>query len=159
VDPSLLANTFAKQESEVTSESVVERVMANVSSNDKMKDILKQCTEATARIKTQFLPAERSSMVTDDEINNILATAVKYMLAVEEQSRQTIRRHILYYLVNGLTYEIGAPFMNKMVLGVDWTEIAQPDPSNLNRLDQVNKDIEAVELSLVAVTKLQRKLN
>jgi hypothetical protein len=149
-----------KEENEETwLQSAKARVMAMISaSGDQAKMVLKQESASKAKSKTHFLPDERTSMVTDDEIHQILRRSFEYIVALVEFNLVITRFQITHFLFQGFKTELGKTFKNKLMNEANWDELIEPDPTLTYRLDVVKNRISAVESSLFEVERLQRKL-
>lgn len=154
---------LVKSKREVTEEGYFEaiksRLFAVVSgSGADAKEILKRESATKARSKTQFLPDERTSMVTDEEVTHILRRSFEYIVALVEFNLIITRFQITHYLFTGFKMELGKTFKNNLMNEANWEELIEPDPSLKERLELVKIRIEGVQSSLLEVERLQRKL-
>jgi hypothetical protein len=152
-----------KSKKEQNEETWLERARARVTamisaSSDQAKNVLKQESISKARSKTHFLPDERTSMVTDDEIHQILRTSFEYIVALVEFNLVITRFQVTHFLFQGFKTDLGKTFKNKLMNEANWAELIEPDPTLQGRLNDVMKQIEAVQGSLFEVERLQRKL-
>lgn len=140
-------------------ESIKSRFCAVVSgSGADAKEVLKRESAMKARIKTHFLPDERTSMINDEEATYILRRSFEYIVALVEFNLIITRFQITHYLFTGFKTELGKTFRNNLMNEANWDELIEPDPSLQERLETVQTRIEGVQSSLMEVERLQRKL-
>jgi hypothetical protein len=152
-----------KSKREVTEETLYESTKARIfaalsGSGADAKEVLKRESASKARSKTHFLPDERTSMVTDEEVTQILRRAFQYIVALVEFNLIITRFQITHYLFNGFKTELGKTFKNNLMNEANWEELIEPDPSLQERLQIVKLRIDGVQSSLMEVERLQRKL-
>ena len=140
-------------------ESMKSRLFAVVSgSGADAKELLKRESASKARSKTQFLPDERTSMVTDEEVTHILRRSFEYIVALVEFNLIITRFQITHYLFTGFKTELGKTFKNNLTNEAKWEELIEPDLSIQERLQNIKVRIDGVQSSLMEVERLQRKL-
>lgn len=140
-------------------QSAKARMSAMISaSGDLAKQFLKQESVSRATSKTHFLPDERTAMVTDEEIKQIIRRSFEYIVALMEFNLVNLRFQLNHYLFQGFKTELGKTFKNKLMNEANWAELIEPDPDLAGRLDVVKGKIEGVLSSLMEVERLQRKL-
>ena len=138
-------------------ESIKSRLGAAMSGAD-AKALLMLESVAKAQSKTQFLPDERTSMVTDEEVNHILRRSFEYIVALVEFNLITTRFQITHYLFNGFKTELGKTFKNNLINETKWKDLIKVDPSIQQGLQYIEMRIDGVQSSLTEVERLQRTL-
>ena len=97
-------------------QSAKARISSMLSASGELaKQFLKQESASRATSKTHFLPDERTSMVTDEEIKLILHRSFEYIVALMEFNYVILRFQINHYLFMGFKTELGKIFKNKLM--------------------------------------------
>jgi hypothetical protein len=148
-----------QQNEESLMSSVKSRVSAMMSISGKTaKEFLRQETVSKAASKKFFLPDERSSMISDDETDQILKRSFEYMVALMEFNLVNLKFQLKYYLVIGFKEELSKNFKNKMMHHADWATLVEPDEHLNERMADVENKTKGVVASLHEVERLNRKL-
>jgi len=127
-------------------------------SGDKAKALLKKENMENATRKKNFLPDERTSMITDAETDKILCRSFQYIVALMEFNLHNLRFQINHYLYQGFKTAMSQTFSSKVVEEADWDKLVQPDPIVTKRLKEVEEKIVALEESLQEVQLIQGKM-
>jgi hypothetical protein len=155
----VLAKTKKQNSEDVWLQSVKDRMTSVVSASSEMvKKFMKNDSNTRARSKKQFLPEDRTSMVTNDEKDLILARAFEYIVAVMELILINLDFQLHHYLVDAFRVELERTFKNRLTTEADWDKLIEPDPSLSNRISVIAGKIEGLTSSLQEVERLQRRL-
>lgn len=130
------------------------------SSGQKAKEFLKMESKRRALKKKSFLPDQRTSMITNEEIDTILQRAFEYIVALMEFNLILLKFQLNAYLFEG--------FKNKLTTfstmlanddDIDWKAIVSSEDDSLkNRIVVVQERVASISESLRDVESLQRRL-
>lgn len=107
--------------------------------------------------KKSFLPDERTSMVTSDEIDTILQRSFEYIVALMDFNLICLKFHLNHYLYQGFKQELNHSFVLKLN-NADWETLVQPDPAVRKRIDELIGQIKSIEDSLNDVETMYRRM-
>lgn len=127
-------------------------------SSDKAKVLLKMENMENATRKKNFLPDERTSMITDAETDKILCRSFQYIVALMEFNLHNLRFQINHYLYQGFKTAMSQTFSSNVLEEADWDKLVEPDPIVTKRLKEVEEKIVALRESLQEVQLIQRKM-
>ena len=121
------------------------------------KQVLKDECKERAMTKKSFLPDERTSMITNDEIDTILDMSFRYMVALMDFNLICLKFNLNHYLYQGFKNELNQSFILK-INNADWDKLIQPDPSLKKYKQVVLSQIKSIEESLQEVEEMHRKI-
>jgi len=147
---------------EPNADGLVKNMLANLlssisGSGREAKAILKRESKERAKAKKGFLRDERTSMITDEETEEILQRAFQYLIALMEFSLTFFRFQVNSYLFKSFKDKMKKSFVHK---GDDanWLELVVPDDSVVKRITVLQEEIKGLELSLNEVQRMYQKL-
>ena len=121
------------------------------------KQVLKEECKERAMTKKSFLTDERTSMITNDEIETILDMSFRYMVALMDFNLICLKFNLNHYLYQGFKNELNQSFVLKLN-HAEWDNLIQPDPSLKKYKQMVLGQIKSIEDSLHDVEEMHRKL-
>ena len=127
-------------------------------SGEKAKLFLRQDSAVKAAIKRTFLPDQRSSMIRDDETEQILKRSFEYMVTITEFILKVLDFQLKYYLIIRFKEELSKSFQRRLIHETDWATIVEPDSYVAKRIKEVDFQIVGVQESLREVERLARKV-
>lgn len=114
---------------------------------------LKKATE-----KKHFLPDQRTAMINDEEVEVVITTAFKYIIALMQFNNTILRFQIHHYLYQGFKKELDS-FTRKVLLE-DWTKLVNVDAQALQKeITEVKDKLDGLRESLHEVQRIQAKLS
>jgi hypothetical protein len=146
-----------KEQAEATLKDwVISKVQALTSGAGSAKEFLKSEFQKKAKAKKSFLSSDRSSMITDDEVEKILLTSFRYLVALQEHILIDFEFQINHYLFEGFKKEVSKSFM-RVGSEADWETLIQRDPSISERIFDLEDQMQSLADSLCEVQKLNQK--
>jgi hypothetical protein len=118
-------------------------------------DLFERCGTAALE-KKSFLPDVRSSMMTDDEAEAVIAYSHKYISALMEFQKPMFKFQVNHNLIKGFKDMLGGPFITTLIDKTDWKTLIRIDETEQNKLTMVEDNIKALNESMKYVQKLQR---
>ena len=148
----------AASEKEKTEKSLMEwasqKVTALVNgSGTQAKEFLRQERRQRAVKKRAFLPDERTTMITNEEIDIILKRSFEYIVALMEFILIILRFQMNHYMYVGFKTMLDTKFAQSAGQ-VNWEALVQPDPLLSNRIEELKEQIESISDSLTTVQKI-----
>ena len=135
---------------------VKDRLGALANGADQAKEFLKQEFKKKAQSKKSFLPNERSSMITDDEVHMILRSSFEYLVALQEHILIDFEFQINHYLYLGFKKALSKSF-KRVGSEADWETLVRRDASVREAIVRLEDQIEGLAESLSEVQKLNQK--
>ncbi|GKY90499.1 hypothetical protein MPSEU_000023600 [Mayamaea pseudoterrestris] len=146
-----------KQEVEANwTDWVKSRLRALTDGADKAKEFLKSEFQKKAMSKKSFLPSERSSMITNDEVEMILHSSFAYLVALTEHILIDFEFQINHYLYQGFKRELSRSFM-RAGSEANWEALVRRDASVRVAIAKLEDQMESLTESLCEVQKLNQK--
>ena len=121
----------------------------------KAKSYLVQYDKKRTTKKTGFLPDERSSMMTNDEIEVVVRRSYEYIIALMEFNLVILRFQINHYLYIGFKDRLDS--WTREVVMENWEDKVQPDESIQNEINELEGKISGLQDSLLEVQRIQSK--
>lgn len=163
VDPGLPTfHPTDPDESEEAKEGMIERLSNKLSSlvsgdANQAKAWLREENRVRARSKQNFLPDERTSMITKEETKKILHRSFEYIVALMEHNLVNLRFQINHYLFVEFKEMMREKFVSGFIDETDWDKLVEPDSDLAERLKEVQEQIKALNESLQEVQKMNRR--
>lgn len=146
-----------KEQMEATLTDWVKRRLNALSEGaDKAKEFLKSDLKEKARIKKSFLPSERTSMITDEEVELILHSSFSYLVALQEHILLDFEFQINHYLFLGFKNQLSKSFM-RVGIEANWEALVRRDASVAMAIADLEDQVESLTESLVEVQKLNQR--
>ncbi len=118
--------------------------------------MLRQREKEKAEQKKNFLPDNRTSMITDDESEKIVLSAFHYVVALQEQVQTYLNFQINHYLYN--EFKENLAIFPRIVSDNDWSEFIPADSTLDDNIQEIEKKIKEIKGSLVDVQKMQTQI-
>ena len=149
-----------KQDEESMFQNIKGRINAIISSTsgEKAKEYLKNENTSRAKLKKNFLPDERTSMITDEETEKILRRSFEYIVALMEFNLVTLKFQLNHYLYEGFKHTVKISLRSRLVDNADWNTLVIPDPNVEHRLVELKEQIKGLSESLHEVQTMQRRM-
>ena len=148
-----------EKDEESFTQATKSRVNALISaSGEKAKEFLKQENVHSSKKKKFFLPDERTSMITDDESDQILRRSFEYIVALMEFNLVILKFQLNHYLYEGFKIDLSRSFQSRLVNEANWDELIETDSNVEIRLVELKELIGSLEDSLQEVQRMQRKM-
>ena len=149
----------SKQEEE--KESMVQKLKDRLQrhlliSSSKAKQFLLEENKARATATQRFLPDERSSMVTEKEIDVIIQRSFEYLVALMEFNLVTLRFQLTHYLYQTFKEELQRIDASKLLTDSEWEILVEVDENLVERLEEIREQIKGLTESLQEVQRMQR---
>ena len=137
--------------------SLTKRLASLASGNgSQVKAYLKQENRERAMDKQNFLPEERTTMITNEETKQILQLSFEYIVSLMEWNLINLRFQLDHYLLVGFKTTMKKSFVFDLMESTDWDALVEPDDNVSNRLVEVKDQIKSLEESLKEVQQMNR---
>ena len=120
------------------------------------KEYLKEENRARAQRKKNFLPDERTSMITQEETQKILQRSFEYIVGLMEFNLVNLRFQLNHYLFVEFKKTMKRDFVFDVISNADWNALVEPDDDVSKRLFEVKDEIKSLRESLQEVEQMNR---
>jgi len=154
IDPSLATDAQAENAKSMLDYTVQKDKAIKDLSNEEMKRLMKEDVKKETTREKAFLDDERTAMITDSEIDNILHRSFQYILALQEFHVRNVRFQLNHYLYQGFKTAMSKNFTLRLINEEDWNTLVQPNPSVANELKDIDEKISCLKEALQVVQEI-----
>jgi hypothetical protein len=126
-------------------------------SGTQAKEFLRKERRQRAVKKSAFLPDERTTMITSEEIDIILKRSFEYIVALMEFNLIILRFQVNHYMYVGYKTYLDTRFVQSTGQ-INWEAFIQPDPLVSKRIEELKEQIESISDSLKTVQKISTQI-
>lgn len=107
----------------------------------------------TASKSHEFMPAERTDITCDKEVDKILNRAFDHVFPVLQYIIVTCKLQFQYYFFTKFKEELTKTMGTRLLSSgsVDWKDLAKPDASTVQRIAELEGQIDSLEATLSTV--------
>jgi len=157
IDPNLPTFHSSKMNESADEDNIQTRISNFVSqSADAAKTWLKDKSTKCANETKSFLPDDRTSMITDKEVKQIIARSFEYIVALMEFNLFTLKFQLNHYLIIAFKEKMSRSFISDLADQADWDKLIMKDPELERNLYEIEQKISGLTDSLRDVQKMYR---
>lgn len=119
---------------------------------------LREENRQRAMQRKSFLSDERTSMITDDETNQILQRSFEYITALMEFNLVNLKFQFNHYLYEGFKQELRNSFSSKLISDTDWESLVEKGEDTEQHLAELDQQIVGLRESVRKVANIQSRV-